>query len=172
MGWKAIKEHYRIEHTVQVRDDLICIGSAYVHDIITVRPDGAVVSSFSRNGEIARYMEEMEADRSKLIELYHVADQFKLALPVFTYDRDGNIIEKLCEGYGWPNVTHDGEMMFENTFSPDRTFIVAAAIRDKEAGVANWSERIDEHAERIAEAVQHRARCRAALKKLQATANG
>ena len=30
MGWKNIKEHYRIGHTVHVTDKGICIGSPYI----------------------------------------------------------------------------------------------------------------------------------------------
>jgi len=36
MGWKNIKEHYRINHYVQVTEQGICIGSPYIHNIIVI----------------------------------------------------------------------------------------------------------------------------------------
>ena len=40
MGWKNVKEHYRIEHQVQVRAGRICIGSPYISEIIVIGADG------------------------------------------------------------------------------------------------------------------------------------
>ena len=42
MGWKNIKEHYRIGHAVQVTDAGICIGSPYIHNIIIIGVDGTL----------------------------------------------------------------------------------------------------------------------------------
>lgn len=43
MGWKNVKEHYRIEHIVHVRDGAVVIGSPYVPEIIRATPDGKAV---------------------------------------------------------------------------------------------------------------------------------
>jgi len=40
MGWKNLKEHFRIGHIVQCRDGVILIGSGYVSDLIKVSLDG------------------------------------------------------------------------------------------------------------------------------------
>lgn len=158
MGWKAIKEHYRIEHAVQVRDDLICIGSPYVHDIIVISADrGEIVQRpdyYSRNGNLARYVAEMDADPGKLAELVAAADVFERSVPVFTYN-GGAIIEKECEELGWPNVTHDGLMQFDNTFSPDAGLVRTWAIASARAGI-EWM--IDHVAGEEAKLADFRAR--------------
>lgn len=126
MGWKAIRDHYRIEHTVCVSPTgNILIGSAYVPDLITIMPTGAVRESrIGLSGDfLPRYMRDLTADPSQLRDLFHMPDTFARSLPVFTY-RGGEIIEKQCEEYGWPNITHDGELMYENTFSADRDTVV------------------------------------------------
>jgi hypothetical protein len=38
MGWKTLKEHFDIEHFVQVTKKGICIGSGFVHDLVTIDP--------------------------------------------------------------------------------------------------------------------------------------
>ncbi len=146
MGWKNVKEHYGIKHFVQVQEKGICIGSAYIHDIIVIGPDGSLKKHDNHdcgNVELRRYMQELRADPDKLKQLVLSEDHFDSSVRVFTYD-GGDIVEKLCEVPGWPNVTHDGEMMFDNTFSLDREEVRRWAVENAEAGVKIISERIEE----------------------------
>jgi len=111
MGWKAVRDHYRIEHQVQVTDKGICIGSPYIHDIIVISLDrGEIVkrydpgSGWSRNENLDRYQSEMDADPFKLAELVAAEDVFERSLPVYTYE-GGDIIEKQCEALGYGPTT-------------------------------------------------------------------
>ena len=76
----------------------------------------------------------MDADPFKLAELVAAEDIFERSIPVFTY-QGGEIVEKQCEELGWPNVTHDGCMQFENTFSPDAGLVRTWAIDNARAGI-------------------------------------
>lgn len=145
MGWKKVKGHYRIGHIVQVTEKGICIGSGYIHDIIVVGLDGHIVKGDEhsmRNDELARYQSEMMLDPQKLRELVTAEDEFAVSLPVYTYD-GAAIVEKRCEEYGWPNVTHDGAIMYENTFSPDRDRVVEWAKSNCLAAIRNAREWLD-----------------------------
>ena len=63
MGWKRLKEHYRIEHMVQITEAGICIGSPYIHDIIVVGMDGKILKRHDGNaGSLGRYQTEIDAD--------------------------------------------------------------------------------------------------------------
>lgn len=141
MGWKAIKDHYRIVHQVQVTKKGICIGSPYIHDIMIVSMDGELVKDHgsSVNAELNRYSAEMRADPAKLRELSVSPDTFSKSVTVYTYD-GARIIEKLCDEPGWPNVTHDGEMMYENTFSADRDEVVKWAKKSCLSAIS-WKRR-------------------------------
>ena len=129
MGWKNVKEHYGIGHIVQVCDGMICIGSGYVPEIIIIDAN----LNIKRNESIGRgepfdgWVSEMESDLATLRRLIETPDTFARDLPVYTYDYDGNIIQHMCEEYGWPNVTHSGALMYENTFSESRDEIVKTA---------------------------------------------
>lgn len=140
MGWKAVRDHYRIEHAVQVVDGKgICIGSPYVHDIIVISLDRGEITRVWNDdgrGELGRYVREMREDPFKLAELVAAEDVFERSIPVYTYD-GGAIVEKQCEELGWPNVTHDGCMQFENTFSPDPGLVRTWAIKSARAGI-DW----------------------------------
>lgn len=136
MGWKNIREHYGIEHLVQVTELGICIGSGYVHDLLCISPTDAKrewndrvdrretklgcnlsiwrPEYLGRGEPFDGIVKAMADDPETLRQLMDTPDTFTASIPVFTYDYDGNIIEKQCEELGWPNVTHDGTMMYEN----------------------------------------------------------
>lgn len=171
MGWKNIKEHYRIGHTVCVTDKGICIGSPYIHDLIVISLDGMIVKPMedytTSNEDLARYMAEMKADPEKLRQLAQSPDKFSKSITVYTYD-GGNIVEKRCEETGWPNVTHDGELMYENTFSIDKAKIVKRAKEEADACLEFWPRRVEERRKELAEAEAGFAKARADRDKLEA----
>lgn len=136
MGWKNVKNHYRVRHFVHLRDGNVCIGSAYIPDIIVVRPDGSLLKEDrSANPELQRYQNEIKADSATFQRLMQEPDQFAASIPVYTY-ADGQILTQQCEEPGWPNVTHDGQLMYENMHFTDRAMCIEKAIRDYDAGIS------------------------------------
>lgn len=118
MGHKAIKDYYDIKHTVTVQDGNIVIGSAYISEIIVITPWGKVIKGFERkhaNDDLNRYVAQISADASMFETLYNTPDKFGPRLQVWTC-KDGRVVRKYCEKYGWPETTTDGELMYENTF--------------------------------------------------------
>lgn len=167
MGWKSIKEHYRIEHSVQVTEQGICIGSPYIHDLIVIGLDGTIKKhSESGNEDLVRYMREFQPDPEKLKSLAQAGDIFERSIPVYTYDYKGNILEKQCEEPGWPNVTHDGQMMYGNTFSTDRAKVVSWAKSEMKAGIRLLTYGIARDRQKIAEREADLAEYETALAKL------
>lgn len=173
MGWKAIRDHYRIGHIVQVTSEGICIGSGYIHDIIVVSLGrGEIVKRYdpgrgwSRNVELDRYQAEMDADPFKLAELVATEDVFERSIAVYTYE-GGSIIEKQCEELGWPNITHDGCMQFENTYSPDPGLVRIWAIDNAKAGIKWMREAVEEAERHLAEKRARLAQREADLRQLE-----
>ncbi len=153
MGWKNIKEHYRIGHIVQIREGRICIGTGYVSDLLTVSFEGKVgvgKLGISGNEDLQRYHAEMTADPDKLKALLTHPDSFTTSLPVYTYD-GGEITEKQCEAYDWPNVTHDGCVQYENTFHADKNVVVGWAKRNAEIAVKYGKENLESAEKELAE---------------------
>ncbi len=152
MGWKNIKEHYRIKHLVQVTGQGICIGSGYIHDIIVIGLDGIQKKRYDdrSNADLMRYQHEIDINPEKLYQLIQQPDIFSKSITVYTYN-GGDIIEKQCESLGYPNITHDGEMMYENTFSADKDEIVTAAKTNSDCAIKFMNKRIKEAEERLKE---------------------
>jgi hypothetical protein len=152
MGWKAIKEYYDIKHHVAYYPGQgICIGSNYVHDLITINIETGKLKPSkiftpgdkNCNDELNRYWAAMTAGPGKLMELLKQEDVFERSILVYTY-HGGEILEKYCEKLGWPNNTHDGLPMYDNTYSADKDKVIFWAKRNASAGVRNMARRIKE----------------------------
>lgn len=173
MGWKNVKEHYRIGHIVRVEPSKgICIGSDYIHDLIVIGLDGTIKKCADNrvNADLIRYVDEMKADPAKLKELVESPDTFKKSLVIYTY-AGGTILEKFCEEYLWPNVTHDGDMMFENCYSKNKNIVIGWALENAARGIKWRGERIEELKEetatKIAELELAKKQCEFDLAKLK-----
>jgi hypothetical protein len=169
MGWKNVKEGYKIAHAVCVTEEGICIGSAYIHDIIVIGQDGTLKKRYSdrSNEDLKRYQSEMDSDPVKLAKLVQSKDTFQNDLVVYTY-HGGDIIEKRCDALGWPNVTHDGDMMYDNTFSSDKAKVVKWAKENALAGVEIYERRIQDERKNLAELEDGLAKSKKELSKLNA----
>ena len=169
MGWKNVKDHYRIGHIVQVREGRIAIGSGYVHDLIRVGFDGAVSWGNlgpAANEDLQRYYAEMTADPATLRRLVAEPDTFAAALTVYTYS-GGEILEKQCEEYGWPNVCHDGQLQYYSSHSPDRDQVLRWAVANTEARIEYLKRTIAEETARLAKLQAYMDQARADLAKLK-----
>ena len=132
MSWKNVKENYRIGHIVHVTEAGICIGSPYIHDLIVIGLDGNIKkrNDGRSNEDLRRYLKEMDSDPEMLKRLVVTPDTFgETEITVYTY-QGGEIVEKKCEEIGWPNVTKDGDLMYENTWSTDKAKVVERAKRN------------------------------------------
>ena len=144
MGWKNVKKYYHIVHSVHITDQGLCIGSPFVHNLIVVDMTGVVTERReSGNDDLIRYLAEFDADPHKLRELIQSPDEFTESVPVYTFE-GAEIVEKQCEQHGWPNVTHDGCLMYDDTFFEDKAAAVEQAKREAAAGVRLTEGRIKE----------------------------
>jgi hypothetical protein len=143
MGWKNLKEAFNITHHVQVTEKGICIGSGYASGIVTIdSKTGELTESETFSGFLRQYYPKLrEASPEELLKLIEAPDTFATAIPVFTYE-GGQILEKQCETTGWPNVTHDGCMMFENMYSTDKIKVIAWAKHNAESAVSSMRDQI------------------------------
>lgn len=121
MGWKTIKDYYGIKHTVQVhcvagKGACICIGSGFIPNLITISLDGCVLSrNESLPSSLANVYDRMVVDRKTglLQSLVSKRDAFVAWWPVYS-PKNGMVVEDFCAQYGYPNVTHSGDLMFDN----------------------------------------------------------
>lgn len=169
MGWKLLRDAFSINHIVCVTDKGICIGSGYIHDLATINPTtGAMVASEASPGYIARtYPALANATPAELVALIEAVDSFDASIPVYTYG-NGTIIEKQCEQAGYPNVTHDGHLMYENTFSTDKNQVIGWAKRNAGIQVEHRQQYLAFTQQQLADAEKDLAKAQENVRKLDA----
>lgn len=168
MGWKAVKDHYRIGHIVHVTEEGICIGSPYINNLIVIGLDGVLKKTDDgrNNDDLRRYMQEMKADPEKLKELVLAEDKFNASIPVYTFE-GATILEKQCETLGWPNVTHDGCLMYENTFSTNKKRVVLWAKENAQYSVSSAADSLERARVELAKRESYHASCVATIAQLE-----
>jgi uncharacterized protein YlxW (UPF0749 family) len=99
----------------------------------------------------------LEATPEQIKALIDQEDTFERSITVYTHD-NLKILTKYCEKLGYPNVTHDGVLMYEDSFSTDKDQVIEWAkqrhayrleelqerVREKRAELAKWEERLEE----------------------------
>lgn len=131
MGWKAFKDHFNIEHIVCIKNGKLIIGSDFVSDLVSIELSTGVVQANNTFPTFLQkhYPQLLDVESSEILILLNKEDTFSDSIKVFTYE-DDVLLEKHCEKLGWPNITHDGELMYENTFSTDKYEIIKKIKRN------------------------------------------
>lgn len=152
MGWKSFKEHFQIEHNVQVRDGFILIGSDYVSDLAKVNiMTGEVIRNENFTTFLPKYYPHLlDIPAIDILAVLAQKDYFLRDIPVYTYE-NGGIIKRYCEEFKYPNVTHEGYMMYSNKYSTSRDVVHKWAVEREKRDIEHYEERLREISEKEAE---------------------
>lgn len=143
-------------YTVHETHDKICIASPMCSDLLAINKETLKLTyalDTFREGRKALKSEGLTAIWDKLEELiksgeikYYIdgCDELKNPIPIYSI-RDGNLIIKYTEELGWPNITHDGELMYENSFFKTKEEAIKYYIKTTIRGNQYDIERIEDN---------------------------
>lgn len=145
MGWKKLKDHFRIHKIVHVRNGEIRISTIAnnVIDVIAIDAAGTprIESPAWCSTEFEAIFNQLESNPALVKELVLAPDSFSESETVFTY-RNGQILEKHCEKFGWPNVTHDGCLMYVHRYAKDIPTLVRWAEENTQEHIDRCNEEL------------------------------
>jgi hypothetical protein len=153
MGFKAFKEYFCIEnHIVSVYQGVIRIGLGHVSNLVGIdMQTGGILANDDFSVFLAQnYPEILNSTNEERLALIQVKDQFRQSIPVYT-SCNGQIIEKQCEELGYPNVTHDGEIMYQNSHYANKADAVEYARKDLHYLIENYKESVADLETKLAE---------------------
>lgn len=159
MGFKVFEDHFGVHnHIVTVRDGVLHIGSSYVSDLVGFNMEtGEVLINDTFSGFLNQYYPNiLNATNEERLALINAQDVFEQSIPVFTSNK-GQIIEKACEQLGFPNVTHDGELMHQNTHYANKDDAIEYERENLYCRIECYEESIQEIETRLAEKKQQLA---------------
>lgn len=167
MGWKLLKQYFEIKHIVQVENDQIKIGSGYVSDLALIdMKTGKLTRKPGWERSLEEYGALLKASPEKILSLLSEPDQFERDLPVYIVS-DARVIEEQCEVPGYPNLTHSGRLMYENTTFLEREKADQYALKSLGYRIKTWSERKEQLSNEIAEIEAEIALARSAQTEIQ-----
>lgn len=155
MGWKSFKEKYNINHIVHVVDNHIVIGSSFISVLLRINiENGEIVeelyySSLSSSLKSAYdsfkklYPDLFNASPKERLNVIKTEDNFTTNYILYTFDEDGNIIEKESEGDDFPSVTNDGTLIRSNRFFKEKSQAYNKAFKNFESYVKHLSQNIN-----------------------------
>lgn len=119
MGIKNIKERYAPDFIVQRhKDRRITFGVNLCPELVTVSKSGVKQSSIADTEKWQGIYEDIEngIETGEFIELLEMPDSLGPLMDVCIAER-GRVVKKQCEAdsFGWPNITTDGVLMYDNT---------------------------------------------------------
>jgi len=141
MGIKALKQRFGIEHIVHKDGDELCIGSGYCPKLIMINlktmevTSSSIVTDHSELAGLKIRLSEAQAEGS-LRRTVESPDTYSTTYTVF-YESNGRILTTKCEKLGWPNITLDGELMYDNQHFKTRKEALVHA-RSGANGLLKW----------------------------------
>lgn len=146
MGWKALTEHYELDalHVKVDGDDFIV--STGLEDVIFDRNGklkkndvarGEYSSANTRRFTLIGFVIAVEANVEKFKELFAKEDTFANSIDIYTF-KGGEVLKKQCEEFKPLTLTHDGEVIYENTHWATFDEALDAGIRSHKASI-EWN---------------------------------
>jgi len=138
----------------------ICVGSPLCSDLIHVYKDTFVLvyaldtwkegrDSLVRKGEKNNellFIWDTLADLIRSGEIRDIIqgnDTIENPIPVFTVER-GNLVEEVTDTFGYPNITHAGNMMYDNTHFKTKEEAIRYGISEETYGLKWAREKVEE----------------------------
>jgi hypothetical protein len=136
-------------YAVMNKEDRICIGSSLCSDLITVNKKTLKINyALDRDGrknlesrgrdELVFIWDKLQEliDNGEIKDIIEGVDVIENPIVVFTVD-DGKLISTTTDKTGWPNVTAEGDMMYDNTYFRSKKEAIKYGIAEYTAGLKN-----------------------------------
>jgi len=145
------------EYTVNNNDEYIAVGSPMCHDLISVNKktlklkyaldtwnEGRKCLENKPKDLLFIYDKLQELiDNGQIQDIINGQDEIENPLPVYTID-NGILIETFTDTYGYPNLTIDGFLMYDNEYFKSKKEAVEKGLAECEGWIEMLTERKSE----------------------------
>lgn len=156
------------KYIINNNDDYIAVGSALCHDLITVNKKTLKLKyaldtwhegrSSIKHDELIFIWDKLQnlINSGEINNIIEGQDKILNPLPIFTV-RNGRVVKSFTDKYGWPNVTIDGDLMYENTWFKTELEAINYGIKEYKAGMNMVQRTIDEKRKELKEFEERRS---------------
>jgi hypothetical protein len=157
-------------YIISENEGYIAVGSPYVHNLISVDKKTMnikyALDTFGegrksiQNDLLVSIWDKLHdlVESGEIIDIINGADEIVKPLLVYCI-KDDELVESITDEYGWPNVTSDGELMYENTHYKTKGEAIAHGIKNITSQLEYIDESISEATNRLKEETDRRSLC-------------
>lgn len=149
MKSRELQKRLNTTRIIHAKDNLICLASLYVHNLLTLNVDTGYVSyalgDGSKDPELMRLMDGLESLTKEEIKYYwNGADSIENPITVYYVDDKGDVHTAITDSLTFPSVTDDGILMYENTHFETKLAALNYEVRNTESGVNYLTDNVAE----------------------------
>ena len=135
MKIRKLKELLKTNYILQKSDDRLCIGSAYIHDLISIDRDTLEIKlrdsirGFEELERIYKKCKEL-IDNGEMKEIIDGDDDILDMKPIFIFNSKEGVICSYTDDMEWPNTDYTGRLLYENTTFKTKKEAIEFAIKE------------------------------------------
>lgn len=143
MGWKSLVEHYKLNSLHVKVDGGNFVASTGVYEVIfdrnanVIKNDvyqGSFAGANKRRLDLVGFCIAVDGDKETFKRLFSKEDSFSKSIDVYTFS-NGSVVKKQCEQFKPLELTHDGDVIFENTHFLSHKDAVDCLINNLKASI-------------------------------------
>lgn len=160
MKARKLKEILNTGYIIHQTNDKICIASPYISDLISVDKKTFKIKyaldtfnegkSSVNNGELLDIWNKLEdlIQNGEFQDIINGNDELKNPIEIY-YEEDGIIKTTYTDEYGYPNVTYDGYIIYNNIYFTDKLFCKNKAIKDYLESIETYNSYIQQQVKEV-----------------------
>lgn len=149
MKSRALQKHLKTDRTIHAKNNLICLSSLYIYDLLSLNVDTGYVSyalgDKTNNAELLSLKAGLESLTKEEREYYwNGSDDIENPITVYYVDDKGDVHTAITDSLTFPSVTDDGILMYENTHFETKLAALNYEVRNTENGVNYLTDNVAE----------------------------
>ena len=144
MKSRELQKKLGTDRAIHAKDNLICVASAYVHNLVTLNVETGKLSyalgDKPKNAELEAIYQGLESLTKEQREYYwNGADEIDNPITLYYADDKGDVRTAITDSLDSPNVTDDGVLIYSNTHFDTKEKLLRYEANNTSLGI-KWLE--------------------------------
>ena len=147
MQVRKLKELLQTSYIIQESGDYVYIGSAYIHDIITINKFTLKLTGDIRDfKELTRIYNECEKliQNGEMKSIVSNNDNIEGMQKVYVWSNWEGLIETYTDNPKWPNTDYTGRLLYDNTTFINKQEAIEYGIKSLCSAIESWNDQLQE----------------------------
>lgn len=140
MKARELQKRLGTTRTIHARDNLICVASAYVHDLVSLNVETGNLSykfgGIPKDEELNQIYQGLQfLNAEERSYFWEGVDTIEEPITLYYADNDGVIKTAITDSLDFPSITDDGVLIYENTHFKSKKELLDYEINNTQLGI-------------------------------------